>query len=59
MPGLPIGNYYGSLDNKYAYFYAAHCVNENPVISYQIGNSYAPYANLSSMFFSGALDMTL
>ena len=30
MPGLPIGNYYGSLGNKYAYFYAAHCVNENP-----------------------------
>ena len=30
-PGLPIGNYYASLGNKYAYFYAAHCVNENPV----------------------------
>ena len=29
-PGLPIGNYYASLGNKYAYFYAAHCVNENP-----------------------------
>ena len=28
--GLPIGNYYASLGNKYAYFYAAHCVNENP-----------------------------
>ena len=30
MPGLPVGNYYASLGNKYAYFYAAHCVNENP-----------------------------
>ena len=30
MPGLPIGNYYASLGNKYAYFYTAHCVNENP-----------------------------
>ena len=29
-PGLPIGNYYASLGNKYAYFYAAQCVNENP-----------------------------
>ena len=29
-PGLPIGNYYASLGNKYAYFYAVHCVNENP-----------------------------
>ena len=29
-PGLPIGNYYASLGNKYAYFYAAHCVRENP-----------------------------
>ena len=29
-PGLPIGNYCASLGNKYAYFYAAHCVNENP-----------------------------
>ena len=28
--GLPIGNYYASLGNKYAYFYAAQCVNENP-----------------------------
>ena len=32
-PGLPIGNYYASLGNKYAYFYAAQCVNENPVYS--------------------------
>ena len=29
-PGLPIGNNYASLGNKYAYFYAAHCINENP-----------------------------
>ena len=29
-PGLPIGNYYVSLGNKYSYFYAAQCVNENP-----------------------------
>ena len=32
MPGLPIGNYYASLGNNYAYFYAAQCVNENPVV---------------------------
>ena len=30
MPELPIGNYYASLGNKYAYFYAAQCVNKNP-----------------------------
>ena len=29
-PGLPLGNCYVSLGNKYAYFYAAQCVNENP-----------------------------
>ena len=38
MPGLPIGNYYASLGNKYAYFYAAHCVNENPA-------SICPFTN--------------
>ena len=32
-PGLPTGNYYVSLGNKYAYFYTAHCVNENPAFS--------------------------
>ena len=34
-PGLPIGNYYASLCNKYAYFYAAHCVNENPASDWE------------------------
>ena len=29
-PGLPTGNYYASLGNKYGYFYAAQCLNENP-----------------------------
>ena len=29
-PRLPIGNYYASLGNKYAYFYATQCINENP-----------------------------
>ena len=28
--GLPIGNYYASTGNKYAYFYTAHCINKNP-----------------------------
>ena len=37
MPGLPIGNYYASLGNKYAYFYAAHCVNENPEVPIPAG----------------------
>ena len=32
-PGLPTGDYYASLGNKYAYFYAAHCINENPDLS--------------------------
>ena len=31
MLGLPIGNYYASLGNKYVYFYATQCVNESPV----------------------------
>ena len=38
MPGLPIGNYYASLGNKYAYFYAAQCVNENP--AFYVGSKY-------------------
>ena len=41
-PGLPIGNYHASLGNKYAYFYAAHCVNENPVSNKQTNSPKIP-----------------
>ena len=37
-PGLPVGNYYALLGNKYAYFYAAQCVNENPGSDFSIGS---------------------
>ena len=51
-PGLPIGNYYASLGNKYAYFYAAHCVNENPGSKQQIKDTIGPLKNEIGEFSS-------